>query len=71
MTKLFCVHVFERKDYEDVEADSAEHAEEIVIKQNYPHAHEYDLDVEVMRECKCGLDNAPDEKKCGDCGEAL
>ena len=70
-TKTFCVHVFERKHFESVEATDAREAEKLVLDANYPNGYDAIADVEVMRECACGTDNEPGERVCDNCGEAL
>ena len=72
MKKKYCVHVYEvPHEYEDIMAESADKAEEIVI--NYEWAGDYQdiSNVEVMRQCECGYDNDPKEKTCAECGEKL
>jgi|TARA_Y100000310_G_scaffold213575_1_gene214509 hypothetical protein len=71
--KQYCIHIFERTDYEGIMAESAEKAEEMVIQHRYRGLHDYEdlSEVIVMRQCECGYDNDKDNKKCDECGEKL
>ena len=72
MRKEYCVHVWEQQhDYEGIMAKSPQEAEAIVIKREWAGDYENIYQVEVMRTCKCGLDNENTNKKCEDCGAKL
>lgn len=56
--------------YENVRAETPDQAKAKILEGNgwgYDDVH----DVEVMRQCECGLDNDLDEKRCGGCGKSL
>jgi len=57
-------------DYENIEADSPEQAEQAVLDTEWPDYESIDH-VEVMRQCDCGYDNDTDNKKCDECGIKL
>jgi hypothetical protein len=71
-TKLYCVHVYEQcHEYENVKASSPREAEAKVMKREWNGDYENIQNVEVMRQCSCGYDNATSSKKCDDCGKKL
>ncbi len=68
---MWCVHAFELREFENVEAADAASAEEQVMAKHYRNDYGDVARVEVMRQCECGSDNDPAAKTCDDCGEPL
>ncbi|NIQ13273.1 MAG: hypothetical protein GTO02_02335 [Candidatus Dadabacteria bacterium] len=72
MKKKYCVHVFERPyQYENVIAENARKAEDIMINTEWARDYENIQNVEVMHQCDCGYDNDTSNKNCEECGEKL
>jgi hypothetical protein len=71
MTKLYCVHVYERPFQYPVRATDPDAAKRQVIDRFWSSDDEEIERVEVKRTCACGLDNDLDAKTCDDCGAPL
>lgn len=70
--KNYCVHIFVRHDYENVEAKNAQEAEDKIVNSQFAGNYEDISEVQVMLQCdNCGYDNEPTNKKCDECGVKL
>jgi len=70
--KEYCVHVYEQAhQYENIQATSPQQAELLAVRRHNGGDYNTIDHIEVMRTCKCGLDNDIANEKCDDCGKKL
>ena len=70
--KRYCVHVYERRDYEDILAENPQDAEDKVMREFYNTMYDDVSEVVVLLTCQeCHLDNEPTNVNCDECGEKL